>query len=123
MWSDTHEARHRVRPPYFQDPTERVQDAANSKLTLHTPLGTPTWKPVPHAEPVSELVLVRGLNGQGIEVVRDEYATMGREDARLFGVVDLRIPEPDAPDFGKDLSLRGTEDRSTAIQVSRFYIN
>ena len=83
--------------------------------TLSTPPPTATWKPVPHAELVRELI--RGLDAQGVTVVRDEYATMGRDDARLFGSMDLRIPDLETPDFGMGLGLRGANDKSMAIQV------
>ena len=82
---------------------------------LHTPAPTKSWKPVPHAELVSELI--RGLDAQGVEVVRDEYATMGRDDAKLFGVMDLRIAGLDTPDFGMALGLRGANDKSMSIQA------
>jgi hypothetical protein len=82
---------------------------------LHTPVGTPTWKPVPHAELVGSLI--EGLTAQGVEVVRDAYCTMGKEDARLLGTMDLRIPDLDTPDFAMGLGLRGANDKSMAIQV------
>src|SRR4051794_39631073 len=82
---------------------------------LHTPVGTPTWKPVPHADLVAELI--RGLEAQGVQVARDDYCTMGRDDARLLGTMDLRIPDLDTPDFAMGLGLRGANDKSMSIQV------
>jgi hypothetical protein len=55
--------------------------------TLDTPAPTATWKPVPHAELVAELI--RALEVQGVTVARDDYCTMGRDDARLLGTMDL----------------------------------
>jgi hypothetical protein len=92
-----------------------IRRTRSDLATLHTPEPTATWKPVAHADLVGELV--RGLDRQGVEVRRDEYATMGRNDARLFGVLDLRIPDLDTPDFSMALGLRGANDRSMAIQV------
>lgn len=83
--------------------------------TLHTPDPTPTWRPVPHADLVGELI--RGLEREGVAVARDEYATMGRDDARLFGVLDLVIPHLDTPDFRMALGIRGANDKSMSIQV------
>jgi hypothetical protein len=68
-----------------------------------------------HSELVGELL--RGLERQGVHVARDEYATAGREDARLFGVMDLRIRDLDTPDFSMALGLRGANDKSMAISV------
>ena len=82
---------------------------------LHTPPPTATWKPVPHGELVSELI--NGLDARGITVARDEYCTMGRDNAKLLGTLDLRIPDLDTPEFGMGLGLRGANDRSMSIQV------
>jgi hypothetical protein len=83
--------------------------------TLHTPTPTATWKPVPHIDLVAELI--RGLVAQGVTVARDDYCTMGKDDAKLLGTMDLRIPDLDTPDFGMGLGLRGANDKSLSIQV------
>jgi hypothetical protein len=84
--------------------------------TLPTPPATDTWKPVPHYELVESLI--EGLTAHGITVKREEYATSGRDDARLFGVLDLVIPDVAVPDFGMSLGIRGSNDRSLAIQAT-----
>jgi hypothetical protein len=43
---------------------------------------------------VSELV--RGLDRHGVVIRREEYATHGRDEAKLFGVLNLAIPELDS---------------------------
>src|SRR5918998_2301750 len=92
--------------------TRRTRDELT---TLHTPSPTATWKPVPHTDLVAELI--RGLEAQGVTVAQDEYCTMGRDDARLLGTMDLRIPDLDTPEFGMGLGLRGANDKSMSIQV------
>src|SRR5918998_2253290 len=92
--------------------TRRTRDELT---TLHTPSPTATWKPVPHAELVAELI--RGLEAQGVTIARDDYCTMGRDDAKLLGTMDLRIPDLDTPDFSMALGLRGANDKSMSIQV------
>jgi hypothetical protein len=92
-----------------------VRRTREELATLTTPPATATWKPVPHAELVAELV--RGLEAQGARVVRDNYCTMGRDDAKLLGTMDLAIPGLDAPDFRMGLGLRGANDKSMAIEV------
>jgi hypothetical protein len=82
---------------------------------LPTPAGTDTWKPVPHFDLVSSLI--DDLGRRGIAVAREQYATVGRDGARLFGVMDLRIDGVDTPDLSTSLGLRGANDRSMAIQV------
>jgi hypothetical protein len=61
--------------------------------------------------------MASGLQRQGIVIRREEYATFGRDDSRLFGVLDLSIPGLDAQDLGMSLGLRGANDKSMAIQV------
>src|SRR3954453_17907411 len=92
-----------------------IRRTRDELATLHTPPPTATWKPVPHADLVGELI--RGLEARGVTVARDDYCTMGRDDARLLGTMDLRIPGLDTGDFCMGLGLRGANDRSMAIQV------
>lgn len=82
---------------------------------LHTPEGTRSWKPVPHFELVTQLI--DDLSRRGISVIREQYATGGHQDAKLFGCLDLAVPE--APDdfVGTALGLRGANDKSMKIQV------
>src|SRR5262249_34951620 len=82
---------------------------------IPTPSGTDTWKPVPHYDLVSSLI--DDLRSRGIAVTREQYATVGREGARLFGVMDLRIDGLDTPDLSTSLGLRGANDKTMAIQV------
>jgi hypothetical protein len=82
---------------------------------ISTPAGTGTWKPVPHFDLVTSLI--DDLGSRGIAVVREQYATVGRDGARLFGVMDLRIDGLDTPDLSTSLGLRGANDKSMAIQV------
>lgn len=84
-------------------------------LAIPTPDGTDTWKPVPHFDLVSSLI--DDLGRRGIAVTREQYATVGRDGARLFGVMDLRVDGLDTPDLSTSLGLRGANDRSMAIQV------
>jgi hypothetical protein len=82
---------------------------------IPTPAGTDTWKPVPHFDLVSSLI--DDLGARGIAVAREQYATVGRDGARLFGVMDLRIDGLDTPDLSTSLGLRGANDKTMAIQV------
>jgi hypothetical protein len=92
-----------------------VRRTRDQLSTLHTPSPTATWKPVPHSDLVAELI--SGLEAQGVVVARDDYCTMGKDDARLLGTMDLQIPDLDSPDFSMGLGLRGANDKSLSIQV------
>jgi hypothetical protein len=83
---------------------------------LLTPEPTDTWKPVAHYELVASLI--EGLTAHNITITREAYATSGKDDARLFGVLDLLIPDVAVPDFGMSLGIRGSNDRSLAIQAT-----
>jgi hypothetical protein len=82
---------------------------------LHTPAPTKSWRPIPHYELVSQLV--EDLGRRGITIKREQYATGGHQDAKLFGCLDLAVPE--APDdfVGTALGLRGSNDKTMKIQV------
>jgi hypothetical protein len=82
---------------------------------IPTPAGTDTWKPIPHHEFVTSLI--DDLGRRGIAVVREQYATVGRDGDRLFGVMDLRVDGLDTHDISTSLGRRGANDRSMAIQV------
>jgi hypothetical protein len=82
--------------------------------TLATPSPTLTWRPVPHADLVA--ALTEGLAARGVEIVREEFCTLGRDDAKLLGTLDLRIAGLDSPDLAMGLGLRAANDKSLAIQ-------
>jgi hypothetical protein len=92
-----------------------VRRTRDDLATLHTPAGTTTWKPIPHAELVA--ALIEGLSSSGVAVTREEFCTMGRDDARLLGTMDLRIPALDSPEFGMGLGLRAANDKTCSVQL------
>jgi hypothetical protein len=83
---------------------------------LATPAATESWKPVPHWDLVNSLI--DGLTEHAVQVTRESYATSGKDDARLFGVLDLVIPGLAIPDYGLSLGIRGSNDKSLAIQAT-----
>jgi Domain of unknown function (DUF932) len=91
-----------------------IRRTRDELATLHTPSPTSTWRPVPHSELVASLL--DGLAVQGVEVVREDYCTLGRDDAKLLGTLDLRISDLDSPDYSMGLGLRAANDKSLAIQ-------
>ena len=83
---------------------------------LHTPEATATWRPVPHAELVGSLM--DGLAQHQIEVKAERYCVSGKDDAKIFGVLDLSIPHLATPEYGLVLGFRGSNDKSLAIQAT-----
>lgn len=83
---------------------------------LSTPEATETWRPVPHYELVASLI--EGLRSHDVVITREQYGTSGKEDARIFGVLDLRIPHLAQPDYGMCVGFRGSNDKSLAIEAT-----
>lgn len=82
---------------------------------LPTPPPTKSWKPIPHFELVS--TLAAEFETRGITIVREQYAVGGFEDAKIFGTMDLAIPDVEDEFTGTSLGLRGSNDRTMKIQV------
>jgi hypothetical protein len=83
-------------------------------LTIPPPQGTPTWKPIAHADLIQAIdrqLLVRGIT------ILDEKFAIQREGARLFGVLDLSI-EGDTPEFCAAMGIRTANDRSMALEIA-----
>jgi hypothetical protein len=93
-----------------------VRHTRDELATLPTPDPTDTWKPIPHYDLVSSLV--EGLQKHDIQITREAYATSGQDHARFFGVLDLVIPGLAQPDYAMALGIRGSNDRSMAIQAT-----
>jgi hypothetical protein len=91
-----------------------VRRTREELVWLHTPSGTATWRPIPHAELIA--ALTEGLNAQGVQITREDFCTLGREDAKLLGTLDLRIRDFGSPDFAMGLGLRSSNDRTVAVQ-------
>jgi hypothetical protein len=82
---------------------------------LSTPEPTSTWKPIPHYELVT--ALADELGRRNITVTREQYAVGGRDEARLFGTMDLCVPDVEDAFIGTSLGIRTANDRTMQMQV------
>src|SRR4051812_41004200 len=82
---------------------------------LTTPEGTASWRPVPHYDLVSSMA--EGLEAAGIQIIGEAYTTSGRGDAKLFGIMDLVVPDVNEPDYAMAIGIRGSNDKSMAISA------
>jgi hypothetical protein len=82
---------------------------------LTTPAGTASWRPVPHFDLVASMA--EGLEAAGIQIIGEAYTTSGRGDAKLFGIMDLVVPDVNEPDYRMAVGLRGSNDKSMAISA------
>jgi hypothetical protein len=77
------------------------------------PVGTSTWRPVPHAELVGNIV--DQLADFGIGIKREQYA-VGKAGLALFGTMDLQNGYRN-DNRGMSLGFRHSNDRDIAIQL------
>jgi hypothetical protein len=82
---------------------------------LYTPPATDSWTPVPHYDLIQ--ALIAGLADHEVSILKEQYATSGKDDARLFGVLDLQIPHLAQPDYAMSIGVRASNDKSFAISA------
>jgi hypothetical protein len=82
---------------------------------IPTPAGTATWKPIGHYDLVDSITAE--LERRDIAIVRERFAVGGPRDARLFGVMDLRVGGFGRPDVGMALGIRGANDKSLRLSI------
>jgi hypothetical protein len=83
---------------------------------LPCPAATETWKPVPHNELVNHLI--DGLTKHDISIRGERYCVSGKDDARIFGILDVLIPNLATPEYTMVLGFRGANDKSLCIQAT-----
>jgi hypothetical protein len=79
---------------------------------LPTPVGTPTFKPVPHYVLVE--TLLDRLGGRSLAIERMQLA-VSANDMQVFGALDLG--DSPIPGMGRALGFRAANDKSLSIQV------
>jgi len=83
--------------------------------TIPAPEGTETFKPIPHAELVANVI--GGLAFRHINVVKDEYAA-SEDGMKLFGVLDL---ESGFDGARYSLGIRNANDKSMRLSMTVGY--
>lgn len=81
---------------------------------IPTPNGTKSWKPVGHYDLVDSISTE--LERRDITIVHEKFA-VSHNNARLFGVMDLRVNGFNRPDVGMALGLRGANDKSMRLSI------
>ena len=80
---------------------------------LPAPVGTESWKPIPHHQLVE--VLDGEFKRRNIEVKRSQFAVQKAEASLLFGVYDLQITSKSG-EFGAAYGFRTSNDKSLALR-------
>lgn len=78
---------------------------------VETPVGTATWKPVPHYE-VAQLVTAEAVS-RGYEISSEEYGISGK---RMFAV--LRLHPHGNPEYTRALGFRNSHDKSLSLGLT-----
>lgn len=90
--------------------TQRI--SRENLLSVETPVGTRSHRPVPHydvATLVNELA-----NANGYEVVSEEYG-LSRDQSKLFGV--LRFHPEGHPEFTRCVGFRNSHDKTLSVSL------
>ncbi len=82
-------------------------------MTIPPPPGTPTWKPIAHADLIQ--AIDRQLAVRGIEIRKEQFAIQ-RHGARLFAVLDLAIETNE--ESCAAIGIRTANDRSMALEIA-----
>ena len=72
-----------------------------------TPIGTVSWKPVPHMEVIDAVGDV--VNARGWRILDEQYG-LARDGQKLFGV--MRINRSSSPEWSRCIGIRNSHDRS-----------
>jgi hypothetical protein len=80
-------------------------------LSIETPPGTTTHKPIPHAQLVETVIQTLGY--RNIQVTRDQYA-LTPDGMRMFGIIQLNIEQNG---IGFTIGLRNSHDKSFALGI------
>ena len=78
-----------------------------------TPIGTVSWKPVPHMEVIDAVGDV--VNARGWRILDEQYG-LARDGQKLFGV--MRINRSSSPEWSRCIGIRNSHDRTIAVGLS-----
>ena len=78
-----------------------------------TPIGTASWKPVPHMEVIDAVGDV--VNSRGWQILDEQYG-LARDGQKLFGV--MRINRSSSPEWSRCIGIRNSHDRTLALGLS-----
>jgi hypothetical protein len=96
------------------NPKFKCEIATREQLGRYAvPVGTSTWRPIPHAALVG--TIVDQLGDFGIRIKREQYA-VGKQGLALFGTLDLENGYRN-DNRGMALGFRHSNDRDIAVQL------
>ena len=78
-----------------------------------TPIGTTSWKPVPHREVIEAVSDV--VNSRGWRILDEQYG-LARDGQKLFGV--MRINRSSSTEWSRCIGIRNSHDRSLSVGLT-----
>ncbi|MBS1371258.1 MAG: DUF932 domain-containing protein, partial [Lentisphaeria bacterium] len=78
-----------------------------------TPIGTASWKPVPHMEVIDAVGAV--VNSRGWQILDEQYG-LARDGQRMFGF--MRINKTYSPEWSRCIGIRNSHDQSIAVGLA-----
>jgi len=78
-----------------------------------TPVGTASWKPVPHMDVIDAVTEV--VKAHNWQIVDEQYG-LAREGQRMFGVI--RINRTSSPEWSRCIGIRNSHDQSLSVGLA-----
>jgi len=85
----------------------------NAVAMVETPVGTESWKPVPHIEVIEAVTEV--VKAHKWQITEEQFG-LAREGQKLFGV--MKINKSSSLDWTRCIGLRNSHDKSFSVGLS-----
>ena len=82
---------------------------------VDTPIGTESWKPVPHIEVIDAVTEV--VKAHKWEITEEQFG-LAREGQKLFGVMKMKINKSSSSDWVRCIGLRNSHDKSFSVGLT-----
>ena len=85
----------------------------NTVALVETPVGTDSWKPVPHIDVIDAVTEV--VKAHKWEITEEQFG-LARQGQKLFGV--MKINKSSCLDWTRCIGLRNSHDKSFSVGLS-----
>ena len=85
----------------------------NEIANVPTPVGTTSWKPVPHMDVIDAVIEV--VKTHNWQIVDEQYG-LAREGQRMFGV--MRINKSSSREWNRCIGIRNSHDQSLSVGLA-----
>ena len=85
----------------------------NEIAVVPTPIGTTSWKPVPHMDVID--AVTEAVKAKNWSIIDEQYG-LAREGQRMFGV--MRINNSSSPEWSRCIGIRNSHDQSLSVGLA-----